>query len=230
MKQLQTTGIILSRTDYGEADRILTLLTPQYGKLHVIARGVRKVKSKLAGGIELFSVSNISFIKGRGELATLTSTRLIKHYSGIVKDLQRTMLAYDLIKQLNRATEDEPDMDYFELLESAFMALDSATIDLSVIRIWFAMQLLRLGGHSPNLRTDTSGSALQPGQKYNFDFERMAFAPAPNGRFTPNHIKWMRLGFSDNSPKVLQQVSGVDELLPDIIPIVQTMLSNHIRV
>ena len=57
-KDLRTKAIVLRRTDYGEADRILQLLTPS-GKRSVIARGVRKEKSKLAGGIELFSVSDV---------------------------------------------------------------------------------------------------------------------------------------------------------------------------
>ncbi|MDB5181251.1 MAG: repair protein RecO, partial [Candidatus Saccharibacteria bacterium] len=113
MKQITTTAIILSRTDFGEADRILTLLTPDHGKLRLIAKGVRRIKSKLAGGIELFSVSDIVYIKGRGDIGTLISTRLIRHYGKIVSDVTRTMLGYDLIKMLNKATEDEPEDDYF---------------------------------------------------------------------------------------------------------------------
>src|SRR3954471_22046155 len=108
MIQYRTPAIILRRTDYGEADRIITFLTPDYGKVKGIAKGVRKSKSKLAGGIELFSVSDISFIKGRREIDTIVSTRLIKHYGNIVKNLDRTNLAYDLIKRLNKATEDAP--------------------------------------------------------------------------------------------------------------------------
>jgi DNA repair protein RecO (recombination protein O) len=57
MKTIVTKGIVLTRTDYGEADRILHFLTPDQGKIAGIAKGVRKSKSKLAGGIELFSVS-----------------------------------------------------------------------------------------------------------------------------------------------------------------------------
>lgn len=229
MKQLNTTGIILSRTNYGEADRIITLLTPDYGKLRVVARGVRKVKSKLAGGLELFSVSHISFIRGRSELATLISTRLIKHYGHIAKDLDRTMLAYELIKQLDRATEDEPGSEYFELLQQTFAALDSPAINTDLIKLWFAMQLLHLAGHTPNLQTDTAASKLAESNKYNFDFDVMAFAPSPNGRFGANHIKLLRLGFSHHQPKTLQQVSGLNDLLAAIAPIVQTMLESHIR-
>src|SRR5688572_15436140 len=147
MNQLVTEGIILSRIDYGEADRILTLLTPEQGKLRLMAKGVRRVKSKLAGGIELFSVSSITFVKGRGEIGTLISTRLAKHYAAIVKDLDRTMLGYDLIKQLNKVTEDHPEPEYFELLRHVFAALDDPAISLELVRFWFAAQLLRIEGH-----------------------------------------------------------------------------------
>ena len=120
MNQLTTQGIILSRTDFGEADKIITLLTPDHGKLRLMARGVRRAKSKLAGGVELFSVSDITYIKGRGEIGTLISARLITHYGRIVRDVTRTMLGYELIKQLNKVTEDEPEAEYFTLLEQTF--------------------------------------------------------------------------------------------------------------
>ena len=138
--QIITQGIILSRTDYGEADRILTLLTPDHGKLHLLAKGVRKVKSKLAGGIELFSISHITYIRGRGEMGTLISTRLIHHYDKIVKDITRVQLGYELIKQLNKATEDEPEPEYFELMQQAFEALDDTTTGTELIQVWFSAQ------------------------------------------------------------------------------------------
>ena len=55
---LRTHAIVLRRTNYGESDRILSLLTPE-GKIAVLARGVRKEKSRLAGGIELFSTDDV---------------------------------------------------------------------------------------------------------------------------------------------------------------------------
>jgi recombinational DNA repair protein (RecF pathway) len=57
---------------------------PDSGKLSLMAKGVRKVKSKLAGGIELFSTSEITYIPGRGSVGTLVSSRLMRHYGGIV--------------------------------------------------------------------------------------------------------------------------------------------------
>lgn len=221
MRQIATTAIVLSRTDYGEADRILTVLTPDQGKLSVLAKGVRRVKSKLAGGIELFSVSDITIIKGRSDLGTLSSTRLVKHYGAIIQDIERTMLGYELIKQLHRLTEDEPDMAYFELLHQAFEALDTHSVPLPLIRTWFTAQLIRIEGHMPNLHTDSQGRPLQADMTYDFDTDRQTFVPQPDaGRFQANHIKFLRLLFAGNTPQALMQVQGIGPLLTACMPLI----------
>jgi DNA repair protein RecO (recombination protein O) len=231
MKQLVSTGIILGRTDYGEADRILTVLTPDFGKLSLLAKGVRRVKSKLAGGIELFSVSDITFIKGRGEMGTLTSSRLLKHYSGIVGNLERTMLGYELIKELHKVTESEAETEYFELLRGGFEALDDASIPLPVIKLWFGAQLLRQSGHEPNLQTDDRGDKLDPALRYSFSFDAVAFAPSPeHGRFGADQIKFLRLAFSGYPAKVLASVQGSGALVEAAAPLVSTMRNTYLRI
>lgn len=228
MNQRITKGIILTRTEFGEADRIITMLTPDNGKLRLMARGVRRPKSKLAGGVELFSVSDISFIKGKGEIGTLISARLVSHYGNIVKDVQRTMLGYELIKQLNKATEDAPETEYFELLLELFAALDELTIPLEIIRFWFAAQMLELAGYTPNLVTDTTGEKLQADQSYSFGFDDIAFSPQQGGRFQASHIKFLRLSFN-NSPKLLAKVQGNAELLPKLLPVVEALYATHVQ-
>lgn len=230
MNQLVTDGIILSRTNYGEADRIIKLLTPDSGKISLLARGVRKPKSKMAGGIELFSVSSITYIRGRGELGTLISTRLEKHYGTIVKYIDRVQLGYDLIKVLDRATEDEPESEYFELLQQSFEALNDPSIDVTLIRFWFNTQLLQMAGHAPNLQTDNTGKSLSAHASYTFDFDNVAFSKQPDGKFQADHIKFLRLSFAGNSPRALQQIAGSGALLLDVMPLVQTMLTSYIRV
>lgn len=230
MNGQQTSGIILNRTDYGEADRIITVLTPDQGKLRLMAKGVRKPKSKLAGGIELFSVSDITFIRGRKEIGTLVSSRLSEHYGTIVKDIGRVQLGYELLKLLNKATEDEPEPEYFETLQTALKSLDDPKIPTDLIQVWFSAQLLRLGGHSPNLRTDTNGEKLSPESMYNFDAEAMTFAPHDQGGFTPAHIKTLRLLFSDHPPGDIAKVQGISALLAGAAPLIRTMLTSYIRV
>jgi DNA repair protein RecO (recombination protein O) len=227
MKRLNTQGIILARTDYGEADRILTLLTPDQGKLKAIAKGVRKSKSKLAGGIELFSVSEISVIVGRSEINTLISTRLIKHYGDIVKDLDRTNCGYELIKMLNKATEDQPEEAYFSLLTQAFESLDDSGVSTQLIDIWFRAQLLKLSGHSPNLQTEKTGAKLQAGRKYDFDFETMSFRHG--GSFSTDQIKYLRLLFSGNPLSIINKVNDSSKLIGKVAPLVRTVQQTYIR-
>lgn len=230
MKQLVTQAIVLSRTDYGEADRILTLLTPDQGKLSLLAKGVRRVKSKLAGGIELFSVSTITFIRGRGEVGTLVSARLDKYCKHIVEDLDRTMLGYELIKTLHKNTEDEPGLEYFALLQQTFMDLDDGDIPSQLIRFWFAAQLLKIEGNAPNLVTDSAGHKLTPEHGYDFNIEKMCFETKQLevSHFTANHIKFLRLTFSADSSRLLSQVKGHDDLLRDLQPTVQLLASQYL--
>src|SRR6266550_6261884 len=103
MQTIRTEAIILRRTNYGEADRILNLLTPEHGKISAIAKGVRKTKSKLAGGLELFATCDITVLRGKSDMGTISSARLIKFYGDILKDYDRMQLAYELVKLTNRA-------------------------------------------------------------------------------------------------------------------------------
>lgn len=229
MNQHITKGIVLARTDYGEADRILTMLTPDAGKLRLMAKGVRRLKSKLAGGIELFSTTELVYLPGRGEIGTLISARLIHYYSHIVTNVERTMLGYELIKQLNRETEDEPEADYYHLLEQAFGALDDTGVAIDLIRLWFSGQLLRLSGHTPNLTHEMDGTKLQADKTYEFSFDDSTFIARPDGIFTADDIKFLRLVFSANPPQILAKVTGVEQLAEKSKQLVLFMTQQYIH-
>lgn len=225
MRQVITKAIVLSRTNFGEADRILTLLTNDQGKLRAMAKGVRKEKSKLASGVELFSVSEIGFIRGRGEIATLTTSRLNKHFGQIINNVDRTMLGYELLKCLNKIVEDNAGGEYFDLLEGALESLDQHDIDEKLIRLWFDIQLLEISGHGPNLNSED----LDKAGKYHFDNSKMAFNKHPSGSYSPNHIKLLRLARS-NSPQALSKVQGIDKLLAASVRLLSSMRRTHLHV
>lgn len=228
-QQQVTKGIVLKRTDYGEADRIITLLTPDAGKLRLMAKGVRRIKSKLAGGIELFSVSDVTYLKGRGDIGTLISSRLLVHYGTIVGSIDRTMLGYELIKQLDKATEDEPEAEYFHVLQQAFEALDDVSLPTELIRVWFDAQLLRFGGHTPNLRTEPDGTKLAADKTYEFSFDDQAFVSRPDAPYTPDHVKFLRLVFGGNQPVVLAKIANLQNCLQRTAPLVAMLVQQHIR-
>lgn len=229
MKQIVSKGIVLTRVDYGEADRIVTLLTPDNGKIRVMARGVRKIKSRMAGGVELFSVSDITYMEGRGEIGTLVSARLIMHYGNIVHDINRVQQGYELIKMVNKTTEDQTDESYFDVLQDTLAALDDATIPIDLTRQWLQAQLLNIGGNLPNMLTDTDDEELASDKLYEFDFESMCFRVHSSGLFGPDQIKVLRLLFSKNKPARLLTVQGLVDQLPTLDPILRYMTGTFLR-
>ena len=213
MNALKTKGIVLARVDYGEADRIITVLTEDYGKLSLMAKGARRLKSKLAGGVELFSVNEISFINGRGEVGTLISARMAKNYPDVLKDIDRVQSGYEMLKKINKNTEQDVGGEYFGMLNKGLEALNDNKINFQLLMLWFEAQLLNLAGHRPNLTHDQTGSKLSQDQKYIFDFDNMALSPNENGKYSASEIKILRLFFATDSPLILQKVKDIESYM-----------------
>lgn len=216
MKPIRTKAIVLRRTNYAEADRILQLLTPNHGKLSVIAKGVRREKSKLAGGIELFAICDVSIIPGKGDMGTLTSSRLDTFYSHIMEEYDRLQFGYEAIKQVGNAVEAVSEPAFFELLATTFASLDNPEINDKVTETWFWLQLAILLGVGLNLSTDENGMKLVEESRYNFSEESMSFVYHEQGRFTTEHIKLLRL-LSAQPPHIAQQVRGIEQLIHDCL-------------
>jgi len=228
MKTIKTRAIILTRTDYQEADRIINVLTDDQGKLALMARGVRKPKSKLASGIELFCVSSISYIKGRGDIGTLISAKPELNYDKIINDISRVQRGYNLIKILNLNTDQHVEDQYFEILQSALQALNDYSIDDQFTEAWFAAQILKIGGHTPNLISEESGAKLEASKKYKFNPDSMCFSQAENGNFDAAAIKCLRLMFGNNKPAVIYQIEGFTDKLPLINGALKQMREYHL--
>jgi DNA repair protein RecO (recombination protein O) len=213
MTAVRTRAIVLRRTNYGEADRILQLLTPE-GRRSVMARGVRREKSKLAGGIELFAVSDIVINKGRGKLGILTSARLVQFYRHILEDYDRLQFGYEVVKLVGSATETVDEPEWFEVLQEAFAGLDVTTIPRQLIEAWFYLRHAALLGHELSLVNDVAGNRISADQRYTYDVSERGLRMAVNGELTADHIKFLRL-LSVKSLKILAQIGGVSEVLPE---------------
>ena len=146
----RTEAIILRRSEYGEADRILTLYTPRFGKRRAIAKGVRKTTSRLAGHIELFTRVHLMLAEGRN-LDIVTQAQIVAPYRGLREDLGRISLAYYCAELLDKLTTDEEGQSpAYTLLVETLDALDMAErSELAVRR--FELRLLALLGYRPHL-------------------------------------------------------------------------------
>jgi len=221
MQTLRTEAIILRRTNYGEADRILNMLTPEHGKVSAIAKGVRKAKSKLAGGLELFATSDITILKGKSDMGTISSARMDAFYGNILKEYERMQLGYEVIRLINRATETVAEEEFYYLLKNSLVYLNELSVDYRVVEVWFRLHLVAALGVGLNLATTPDGQPLQADQRYDFDFSDMAFVQRAGGRFGADHIKLIRL-INAKNPAILRQVSGLDAVLDDCLWLVRT--------
>lgn len=213
MSAIRTRAIVLRRTNYGEADRIVQLMTP-LGRRAVMAKGVRREKSKLAGGIELFAVSDVVINEGKGELGILTSARLVRFYRHIMEDYDRLQFGYEVIKLIAAASETVDEPEWYDVLFEVVKALDVMTLPLQLTQTWFYVQYADLLGSPLSLVNDIDGQPLRSDVRYTYDVGEKGLRQAVNGELTADHIKLLRL--TQAKPlEVLVQVGGVGAILPD---------------
>jgi len=222
MKPIRTKAIVLRRTNYGEADRILHVITPEHGTIGVMAKGVRREKSKLAGGIELFSVIEITLQPGKGNLTTLTSARLDTFFTHIIADYDRLQFGYFVLKDIGKAAEIVHEPVFYTLCERALRALNNQKVPLDIIDCWYRLQMAILLGVGLNLAVDSEGESLREDVNYRFDVGESAFRPLNNGPITADHIKLLRL-MSAQNPEVVAQVKGVRELLAECVAVARAV-------
>lgn len=193
MKRFTTPSVVLRRTDYGEADRIVTILTPQRGKQVAIAKAVRRPRSKLAAGIEPFSINAITLLEGRRGMGTIVSARCERVFGDILTDYDRLSAGYRAIKLIDKVTEDSAEEDYFTLLTTVFASLHSGALARGVTMAWFHLQFLNKLGYLPSLTHLTSGQRLEAASRYDFIIENGEFVASQSGVFGESEIKAWRI-------------------------------------
>jgi DNA repair protein RecO (recombination protein O) len=219
-------GIILSRTNYAESDKIVTILTKDFGKVRAIAKGSRKEKSKLAAGIELFTVSQIGFVPGRKDLATVISTRIVDHYGSFLGDLEKVNFAFECLKVVNRITDDIVDESFFILVKTLLESLNDSGVGLDLVKLWWVVRLAMLTGHNINFKISTAGGQFEEGGRYLFDRSRGGFVADNEGSLTPEHIKMVRFTATHN-PKALVNIVRGTALAEDLNVLLNGFVEYH---
>ncbi len=103
MRAFKTEGIVLKRSDFGEADRILTVFTLHRGKITVIAKGVRRITSRRAGNVELLNRVSMFLYPGKNFLI-LTEAESLDTYQKLKGDLTLSIYAFHILELVNRLT------------------------------------------------------------------------------------------------------------------------------
>lgn len=145
IKSYSGEGVVLSRKNGGEADRIITLYTKHHGKVRLLAKGVRKPKSKKRGHIEVFSKIKFSAVKGKS-MDLVTEAELLESYDLLRQDLTKTTVAYYFCEVIDKVTrEDEKNDNIYDDLIAYLKKIESTTKLKSLRSEFVASILIKLG-------------------------------------------------------------------------------------
>lgn len=160
----RATGINLKSMPFGEADRLLTILTREHGLIQAIAMGSRKHNSSLAGRSGLFVVNDLLIVKGRS-LDKVTQAETLESYPKLGKDLQKLTVSQYLAELcLCQALSGQPQEELFVTLNQQLQQLEQAAADEVLSCFLYAfVQFLSLGGVVPQVdRCCITGEQVQP--------------------------------------------------------------------
>ena len=219
-KDLKTRAYVLKRTNYAEADRILNVITP-VGKIAVMAKGVRKARSKMAGAIEMFTLVELNLHFGKSEMAVLTGAKMLRFYPEILKDFDKMELASEILKKISRASENIDSADFFMIVDSCLNAInDGANLDL--VETWFLMRLAKAMGEQINLYYDKNGEKLAEDKKYIWNEMDKVLEVQENAEIDANAIKIMRMAWTVDF-EVFSRIKNVEKFLPIVFEIAKTV-------
>ena len=153
MNSYKTSGVVLKGTNFGEADRILTIMTERFGKIKVMAKGLRKIKSHLAGSLEPFTLAQLQLHEGRN-FYLVTGAEIEKEFPNIHTDLKKTSQAFYVGELVDKFCEDnQKNVAVFQSLISILTIIDDNLPDEDKLMLRaFEIKLIESEGFKPELQ------------------------------------------------------------------------------
>lgn len=219
-KDIRTKAFVLRRTNYGEADRILNLITPS-GKVSAMAKGVRKEKSKLAGNVEMFCLLDLDIHQGKNEFGIVTSAKMQKYYKNLIIDLERMELASLILRKVNTAAEHTNSPDLFDIVYQTLESLDKKA-NQEIVETWFWFNFAKAIGEQVNLYRDNNGKKLEQDKTYVWDNADSVLKEQLGGNIAADEIKIMRLMLTSKL-ELIQNIKGIEHKIPSILYIAKSI-------
>ena len=146
----KTAAIVLKHRRLGDADRIVTLLTPHRGKMDVVAKGLLRSRSKMAGHLEPLTLSEVVLAHGRS-MDIVTQAQTVEPFSELHGDLEQLSTAMYLLELADRFTVEHADaLDVYELLEVSLRRLARGD-GVALVTRRYELGLLAATGFQPEL-------------------------------------------------------------------------------
>ena len=152
MGTYKATGINLKGMALGEADRLITVLTPEYGLVRAVAPGARKHKSRLRGKSELFVVNQLLIAKGRS-LDKITQAETIRSYPRLSQNLAKLASGQYLAELvLGLALSEQTQTELYELLNEHLRRLEAMSGSMIPCLTQAVFHLLAIAGLAPEVK------------------------------------------------------------------------------
>ncbi len=144
-------GIVVRHTNYDEADRFITFLTPFQGKVSALAKGVRKLTSRKAGHLQPFTYVDVQLSKGKGASWLVTQVSTIEAYPEITASLDKTVRTSCILELAERfSLENVENVPLFQLTLDTLRRF-AVFSDTYPVQRYFDLQLLSVTGYRPEL-------------------------------------------------------------------------------
>ncbi|QQS38578.1 DNA repair protein RecO [Candidatus Woesebacteria bacterium] len=151
-RNFSSEAIVLSRKNYGEADRIITLFTKDYGKITLIAKGVRRPKSRKRGSLEVFGIVKFSAVRGKN-WHIMTEAVIVDDLKKVRIDIRRVTVAYFIVETIHKLTKDEEaHKDAYKITRYYLNKLKIST-SLKKLRHAFIREIIISFGYWPRSKT-----------------------------------------------------------------------------
>lgn len=152
MASEKAAALVLRVIDFSESSCVVMLFTREFGKIHGLAKGGRRLKGPFESALDLLSLVRIVFLrKSSGALDLLTEAKLERRFRGRGRDLASIYAGYYVAELLTKLTDDyDPHPDLFELANQTLIALGTAANTTSLV-LRFELQSLVMLGHQPTL-------------------------------------------------------------------------------
>lgn len=150
LKSYSAEAVILKRSNVGESDKLVTIYSKSQGKLTLRAPGIRKIHSKKAPHLELFSQVKLFAVKGK-TFDIITDAATIEAFSNLKSELSKVAYAYRMVEEIDRLCPDsQQNEEIYRLLVETLCKLDKCqTIDLNIILSDFSLKVLWELGYLP---------------------------------------------------------------------------------
>jgi DNA repair protein RecO (recombination protein O) len=158
----RTEAVVLRHSNFGEADRLLTVYAPYMGKVRLLAKGVRRQKSRKAGHLETFTRTQLLVARGRN-LDLITQAETIESYVALRQDLWRVSHAYYVAELVDRFSEERSENHPLYDLLCDVLGWICCSADLALTIRFFELRLLDLVGYRPRLfQCPRCNTSLEP--------------------------------------------------------------------